>query len=107
MGLLRQLLSASTGAVLLASAPPAEAQAPPTPPPVVMGDSWQGFHTGVNLGGGFGDSTAANNTGFTSNGKLESSGAVGGVQGGYTWRIAPSWMLGIEGDFDRSGLAGH
>jgi opacity protein-like surface antigen len=109
MGLLRRLLSASAGAVLLLpSAAPAEAQAPPTAPPIVMGDAWQGFHTGVNLGGGFGGSTATNNTGFTSNSKLESSGAVGGVQGGYTWRVAPSWTLGIEGDFDRSGrLAGH
>jgi len=74
---------------------------------MATGDPWQGFHTGVNLGGGFGGSTATNNSAFTSNGKLESSGPVGGVQGGYTWRIAPSWTLGMEGDLSRSGLTGH
>jgi hypothetical protein len=103
----RQILSASPGAILLlALAAPAEAQAPPTAPPIEMGDAWQGFHAGVNLGGGLGGA-AANNTSFMSNNKLESSGAVGGVQGGYTWRVAPSWTLGIEGDFDRSSLTGR
>ena len=103
----RQLLSASAGAILLTLAAPAEAQAPPTAPPIEMGDAWQGFHAGVNLGGGLGGTTAANNSGFMSNNKLQSSGAVGGVQGGYTWRVAPSWTLGIESDFDRSSLTGR
>jgi opacity protein-like surface antigen len=104
----RQVLSASPGAILLlVLAAPAEAQAPPTAPPTEMGDAWQGFHAGVNLGGGLGGSTAANKSGFMSNNKLETSGTVGGVQGGYTWRVAPSWTLGIEGDFDRSSLTGR
>jgi outer membrane immunogenic protein len=94
-------------AVLLAAAAPAGAQGIQFGSPNT-GDIFPGFYLGVNTGGGFGDSTATNNNnGNTSKNKLDSSGWVGGVQGGYNWRINPSWVLGFETDFDGSGLTSH
>jgi len=106
---------AAATVLLLASIAPAGAQAPPPAGPMgfslgtpMAGDLFQGFYAGVNVGGGFGDSTATNNnTGNTSNTKLDLSGPVGGIQGGYNWRLNPSWVLGLETDFDGSGLTSH
>jgi OmpA-OmpF porin, OOP family len=103
-------LAAAAPALMLAAIAPAGAQAPPFAP-LVMGGAWDpfaGFYAGLNVGGGFGDSTATrNSTGFTTRDKLDSSGPVGGVQGGYNWRINPQWLLGLETDFDGAGLNSH
>jgi OmpA-OmpF porin, OOP family len=103
-------VAAAAPALMLAAIAPAGAQAPPFAP-LVMGGAWDpfaGFYAGLNVGGGFGDSTATrNSTGFTTRDKLDSSGPVGGVQGGYNWRINPQWLLGLETDFDGAGLNSH
>jgi OmpA-OmpF porin, OOP family len=103
-------VAAAAPALMLAAIAPAGAQAPPFAP-LVMGGAWDpfaGFYAGLNVGGGFGDSTATrNSTGFTTKDKLDSSGPVGGVQGGYNWRINPQWLLGLETDFDGAGLNSH
>jgi OOP family OmpA-OmpF porin len=109
-----QITGAAT-AVLLASLAPAGAQSPASPPPmappVVFGDVWQGLYVGANMGGAFGNSTATiTNSGgssFTTNGALNSSGPLGGGQIGYNWRLSPSWLLGLETDFDGSGYGSH
>jgi opacity protein-like surface antigen len=95
---------------MLAAMAPAGAQAPP----MAMGGAWDpyaGFYAGVNVGGGFGDSTlTSNSSGFTTKEKLDASGPVGGVQGGYNWRLYgwnPNLILGLEADFDGSGLTSH
>src|SRR5260370_24487840 len=31
-------------------------------------------------------------------------GAAGGLQGGYNWQLAPSWLFGIEGDISWTSL---
>jgi opacity protein-like surface antigen len=104
---MRFTISGAVAALLLTSVAPAGAQMPP----LVMGGAWDpfaGFYAGVNVGGGFGDSTATrNSSGFTTRDKLDSSGPVGGIQGGYNWRLNPQWLLGIETDFDGSGLTSH
>src|SRR4029077_19586040 len=107
-------IAAAAPALLLAAIVPAGAQSPP----MVMGGAWppgydpfQGFYLGVNVGGGWGDSTATrNSTGFTTHDKLDVSGPVGGVQGGYNWRLYgwnPHLILCLEADFDGSGLTSH
>ena len=81
-------IAAAAPALMLATIAPAGAQ-------MVLGGAWppgydpfQGFYVGVNVGGGWGDSTATRNaTGFTTHDKLDVSGPVGGVQGGYNWRL--------------------
>lgn len=91
--------SAAATALLFGSVAPALAQAQPAP--IIMNDMWRGLYAGVNLGGGFGDTTATNNnTGFTTKQKLNFGGVAGGIQGGYNFRVAPSWILGLEADFD-------
>jgi opacity protein-like surface antigen len=36
--------------------------------------------------------------GSVDNNPAKPSGFVGGVQGGYNWRLNPSWVFGVEGD---------
>ena len=104
-------IAAAAPALMLATIAPAGAQ-------MVMGGAWppgydpfQGFYLGVNVGGGWGDSTATRNaTGFTTHDKLDVSGPIGGVQGGYNWRLYgwnPNLILGLEADFDGSGLTSN
>jgi outer membrane immunogenic protein len=126
---MRFTISGAAAALLLASIAPAGAQAPPPPPPMappmMMGtapawDAWQGWYAGVNLGAGWGDTSAS----LTPNGCLlisgcgaggpptfsrsvNFSGPLGGVQFGYNWHVAPSWLLGLETDFDGSGVTTH
>jgi len=75
------------------------------PPPVVM--DWTGFYIGGHVGGGStsGDLRADYLPNPTSFGILpttassSASGFLGGVQAGYNWQFAPTWLVGVEGDF--------
>jgi outer membrane immunogenic protein len=93
--------------------------AAPPPTPVY---SWTGFYVGGNVGygwesrtvnfspndfnvflvscGGSGGGTCPPPTSFDTN------GALGGLQAGYNWQINQKWLLGIETDFDWSGIKG-
>jgi outer membrane immunogenic protein len=70
-------------------------------PPVY---NWTGFYIGGNAGAGFSNSswtdpiTGANNT-------FDKTGFIGGGQVGANWQIN-ALVLGIEGDFDWTGLKG-
>jgi outer membrane immunogenic protein len=86
-----------------ADLPMARAPAPVAPvayaPPVY---NWSGFYIGGNVGGGFADSrwsdpfTGATNT-------FNKDGFIGGGQIGANWQF--NWLvLGVEGDFDWTGL---
>ena len=76
----------------------------------VMG--WTGFYAGINGGGAWSDGPSMTyvdlaNIGNTVNAYAPStvnpssstSGLVG-FHAGYNWQIAPTWVLGIEGDWD-------
>jgi opacity protein-like surface antigen len=111
---MRLTTTGTSAALLLATIAPAMAQTPghgeaypqmPAPSYALGVTDWPGFYLGANVGGGFGNTTISNNaTDFTSNSKLNSSGPVGGIQGGYNWIFAPNWLAGIEADFDGSGI---
>jgi outer membrane immunogenic protein len=96
-------------------------KAPPPPPAPIY--SWTGFYIGGNAGYGWGGNQTVS---FTSNGgpvsilsndlasfigpglpvSFSVSGAVGGFQLGYNWQVSQTWLLGLETDFDFSGLKG-
>src|SRR5207248_2229276 len=64
--------------------------------------NWSGFYLGVTAGGGMASLPVTNmdEFGFGSNGALKSGGAVGGVHAGYNWQFTPSFLVGLEGDFN-------
>jgi outer membrane immunogenic protein len=69
-------------------------------------DHWTGFYVGGNFGYSVGrDPTEIggyapfpNVTNFSST-KLSPAGVLGGGQVGYKWQWTPSWVLGVEADF--------
>lgn len=80
--------------------------------------NWTGFYIGANGGYGWSkDSTTAapfqNIPPFLGQTLLPFftlsnpvNGAVFGGQLGYNYQIAPTWVIGVEGDFDGAGLNG-
>jgi outer membrane immunogenic protein len=93
------------GSAQAADLPPARRPAAVAPvayaPPVY---NWSGIYVGGNLGAGFAHSswsdpfTGADNT-------FNKTGFIGGGQIGANWQI-DALVLGIEGDFDWTGLKG-
>jgi opacity protein-like surface antigen len=78
---------------------------PPLPP--VM-QNWSGFYVGLNAGGGIGtgssDFSIAGVPAFASvDNQLQ--GAIGGGQAGFNWQAGAA-VLGVEADFQASGLKG-
>jgi outer membrane immunogenic protein len=61
--------------------------------------SWQGFYAGVNAGYGWGSFTDGGETLLGS-----PSGGLIGVTVGYNFAVSPNLVLGVEGDFDFSGM---
>jgi outer membrane immunogenic protein len=91
------------------------------PPPVVV-NTWTGYYVGGNIGGGeFHTSSQSffqspdpslnpfgivfDPVNFNGNGVW---GVTGGVHAGYNWQLAPSWLVGVEGDWDKAnaGITG-
>ncbi len=90
----------------------------PPPPPVF---SWTGFYVGGNVGYGWGRANATlvapglpngwapiDQGPISANGSanLDPKGFVGGGQIGYNWQFAPTWVLGVEADFQAFNLSG-
>jgi outer membrane immunogenic protein len=116
------LVAVSTIALThMAAAADLPRKAPPAPPPPVY--SWTGFYVGGNIGGGWGSrdvSYSANDpfstamlTDPTSDpgfvplpASFDTSGLIGGVQVGYNWQLNRNWLVGLETDFDWSGMRG-
>lgn len=87
------------------------------PPPT---NDWTGFYVGANVGGGWGHRSvnASPNDPITilffpppislapPSSSFNSSGALGGLQLGYNWQVNHNWVVGLETDFDWSGMKG-
>jgi outer membrane immunogenic protein len=82
------------------------------PPPSAAVNNWTGFYVGGNVGyawtndfqSSFSDPFGAVPFATTNLSAGGGSGALGGVQLGWNWQFAPTWVVGIEGDFDWAGL---
>lgn len=74
------------------TAPPAAAFAPT---PVY---SWSGFYVGLDLGYAW-ENAAFNNSGVVTN-NFNPNGVIGGAYLGYNFQVAPSVILGVEGDIE-------
>jgi outer membrane immunogenic protein len=117
----RLLLAGLAVSALIAPAVAAEmAPVPyyPAPPPPILW-SWTGLYIGANLGWAGSSSNTLTNTGtdtgtgglgaalgaglFPGSVSVSHSGFIGGGQIGYNWQLAPTWVAGIETDFDGLG----
>jgi outer membrane immunogenic protein len=57
--------------------------------------NWTGFYIGGHIGGAFvGDDSIATGVNRSNDGTF-----LGGVQAGYDYQFAPSWVLGVEGQY--------
>ena len=123
--MLRRILLASAGAVVLTGAPAAanaeEKRPPPTyqPPP-----GWTGFYGGMNVGGAFGSppvttqainvftlfpSAVALASAYSQTGSapVHTSGVIGGGQIGYNVQLYNNFVVGIETDISGLGQRGR
>ncbi len=69
--------------------------------------NWSGFYIGGTVGGGMAALPVTdmdNFDPFLNGPSLKSAGWVGGVHAGYNWQFAPSFLVGIEGDFNWSNF---
>jgi outer membrane immunogenic protein len=109
------------GATLLFAGPALAADLS-RPPPVkapalVPVFSWTGWYIGGNAGYGWGESTSPGISatdvgtgllGYLAAGdvfpSLSPKGFIGGGQIGYNWQVNPSWVIGLEADFQGSDI---
>jgi outer membrane immunogenic protein len=100
-------LSIANAADMPLKAPAPVVAAPPT---------WTGFYIGLHAGAAwwqdkpqFSQIPAGTAAVFDpiSLGNSGAMGAVGGFQAGYNWQFAPTWMLGVEGDFSKASLTNN
>src|SRR3982074_1407208 len=97
---MKKFLLGTVALVALAATVPALAAdlaAPPSPKAPAYAApiyNWTGFYIGGHVGGAFaGDNSLTGN-----NGRF-----LGGVQGGFDYQFAPSWVLGIEAQYSWLG----
>src|SRR5690348_11725614 len=75
-------------------------------------DPWVGWYVGGNIGYSWGKTNTETNVGgvvlpgasfifpgAASTTRSDVNGVIGGVQAGYVGRIAPTWLGGVEADF--------
>ncbi len=75
--------------------------------PAARSFSWSGFYFGGTVGGGMASLPVTDMDDFEGllNGPtLKSPGWVGGVHASYNWQFAPSFLFGLEGDFNWSSF---
>jgi outer membrane immunogenic protein len=93
----------------------------PPSPPIVAAYSWTGFYVGGNVGYGWGTNRSVNYSpndpasaayfapavgGAPPATSFKDSSVLGGLQLGYNWQFNRNWLVGLETDFDWSGLKG-
>ncbi len=106
------IAAASTMALTqIASAADLPRKAPVYTPPPAPVYNWTGFYAGVNVGFGGNnfkypfDATDGVTT-VSGEAEVHSSGFLGGGQIGYNWQFAPTWVAGLEADFQGAGIDG-
>jgi len=111
MAHLRDILIVSAAAVMVASPAFAADLLPtkkgPPPAPIVQPFSWTGFYGGVQ--GGYGWGAESDNFDAISGYALDhigTSGAIGGAHIGYNYQYPNSFVIGLYGELDASGLSG-
>jgi outer membrane immunogenic protein len=83
------------------------------PPPAPVLPSWTGFYVGGHIGAAWQNLSSGgiqDPNGFLASGNLpggSETAAIGGLQAGYNWQFAPSWVAGFEGDFSWTSLHDH
>jgi outer membrane immunogenic protein len=85
----------------------------PIKAPVVVSNTWTGFYLGIDAGAGLYKGTQSfsqtpdpilNPAGIVFDPVSFSTatwGATGGIHGGYNWALSPSWVVGVEGDWNK------
>jgi outer membrane autotransporter protein len=76
----------------------------PPPPPLMPIPVWNGFYVGGHIGGVTSSETATDLFGFSAS--PDPGGFLGGVQVGYNYQIAPTWLIGIEGELSWTSANG-
>jgi outer membrane immunogenic protein len=84
------------------------------PPVVVPYYNWNGFYIGATVGGAWSNNDAlwtplpssAAFGAFPIAGNTGGSSAIGGFQAGYNWQFAPTWVVGLEGDWSWAKTGG-
>jgi outer membrane immunogenic protein len=69
--------------------------------PAPVAYDWTGLYGGFHWGTAIGASTASTGAtrGFLGETQVSEAGLVGGGQVGFNWQFAPTWLVGLEGDF--------
>jgi outer membrane immunogenic protein len=88
--------------------------APLAPAPVAAPPTWTGFYLGGNVGYAWGKDSKSTTgvellTGSAINpgsATLHPNGGFSGIQSGYNWQFAPTWLVGYESDFQYSRIKG-
>lgn len=97
-------LTISASAADMAARPMYAKAAPPVVAPVL---NWNGLYIGINGGGAWGRSEHDFTTGIGRTGAWNISGGLVGGTVGFNWMAGPSWLLGLEGDFDWANVSGN
>jgi outer membrane immunogenic protein len=111
---------AVVGFASIACAADMPVKAPPVDAPVAA-YNWTGFYVGANIGGGWSNNRSVNYSPNDPNmvadfaplfalappsASIKTSGVLGGLQLGYNWQVNSNWLVGLETDFDGSGIKG-
>jgi outer membrane immunogenic protein len=84
-------------------------------PPVAAPFTWTGYYLGGNIGYGWGDDPTSTTGRYLlgAGGVLQTGsatehldGGFTGIQSGYNWQFAPTWVAGIESDFQYGRIKG-
>jgi outer membrane immunogenic protein len=116
---MKKVLLGGVALITLGLAGSAFAADMPVKAPVVATNTWTGFYIGVDFGGVYG---LNNNESFRETGNYQNPacsngcfdpvtfnkvahwGETGGVHAGYNLQLSPSWVVGVEVDWDKTAL---
>jgi len=72
-------------------------KAPRIAPPAPVAYDWNGFYIGGYFGDALGHASATTATNFGT-ARWNDKGLTAGLTVGWNWQVAPTWLLGVEGD---------